>query len=929
MTPGAARRVVRSADPVEAGRELQAGSSAIVVVPSDAAARALGYRRASHTLARLARRHARSMGRMASAFTRRRALRSACARVFGEETATGYATRGAAAVSAWLRAGVPDEPPSGCSDRTSRWWLVASHYQRLLREQGAIDPVEAPRVVADRPPPAMLLTVVGYPTLDPDEVAMVDALAGPGSTVVLPLDPGWTEAADVAARDLIARGWRSETHAGEAPFAAVDAHRAATLEAEVRAALAEVKHLLTEGGHASEDVVIVTREPELYSRELRDVAASYGLPLRVERRVPLARTPLGGWLTNLVEVLADGLPFEASAALLHHPFSGLLDREAFDRARTWRPRGLAAWRRALRSSASSQRADEALDALAPLLSARWRPRVQVPRRAREWRDALDATLRLTLKPEVAAASSHAALVWARALDESLAPGVPLASVEGAEDAVGFTSPASPREPASVRRDTEALDHGAFLRTLRDALKLASVSEAQSDAAADARAVLVVAPEALAGARVRTLLVLGVAEGMLPARVVDPPLLDAFDREELRAAGVALETPADMARRERLAVWGLRRAAQRLWLSYPEQTGRDARLPSALLAELGAEPAPVELSRPASSAERRARDLSRAEAPDDDPVMRAARHAWRVELAREREPQRDGFDGVLGVAIDPHRRRWSATQLTTFGQCRFRWLAQSVWGVREPSEGEVEVTPLLRGSLYHHALAEALRPARGLRGEEARAVAEAALEPAFELAERRTAADSVPHWRHLRHEHLAHLRDLLRQSSFLPDDHEVLEVEREFRGSWHGLQVMGRVDRLDRGPSGVVVIDYKTGASRPQGARGLDGARLDLDLQLPLYLEVAASVLAPNERVESARYISLSAMREIPRSVPEPTETADFLSRLRSSLAAGYFPVEPSPACRYCALEAACRKGPRLDRKREPEPQREPPTGATQ
>ena len=919
MTGSPERLVVRSADPVLAGRALLALEQHQLVVASDAAAQAVGLPRAPLTLARLAHRAARRHGRLAPAVTRRQALRAACASVFADDEAAGYANRGGAAVAAWLRAGLPSAAPAGLSERTARWWQVASRYQQALRAQGNIDPAEACRLVADDPPAPAALAVIGYPALDPDEVLLLDALAGPGSQLVLPRDGSWTEAADASAAALVARGWHQRERNDPAPAAQVEAWRAPTVGAEVRAALAQVKRLLHEAVREPSEIAVVTRDLERYADELRSVARSYGVPLRLERRVALRRTPLGGWLALLLEVLADDFPFEASAALLRHPFCGLLDQDAFDAARRWRPRGFAAWRRALSASSQTERADVALAALAPLASGRVRPRgVSAPRHASGWRTALERLLAAMLLPTARTACEVSLLAWQRALDDAVAPLAP------SDDAVLEQRPGDddldPATAVSAGR-ASGMRRSVLLRAARDVLRVVTVADTAPAAVPDASAVRVVTPEALAGTRVPTVLVLGAAEGIFPAPVVDPPLFDAVDRQELRAAGVAVALPADQARRERLAAWGVWRAAEHLWISYPEQTGRDGRLPSAFLAELGVRAAPLAPERPASPAERRARDLARPEVPDDDadPVLRAARHAWRVELGRERAPERDHFDGVLGRPFDAQGWRWSATQLTTFGQCRFRWLAQSAWGVREPLEGEVEVSPLLRGSLYHHALHGALQAALGLRGEAARTAATAALDAAFAAAERRTAAGAVPHWRHLRVEHLEHLRTLLGQPAFLADDHQVLLLETSFDHVWHGLRVIGRVDRIDRTPDGVMVIDYKTGAGRPLGARGFDPERLDLDLQLPLYLEVAAPSLMPGERVAGARYFSLGAMREIPRAPPDAAETADFVARLRRTLAAGDFPVEPSEACRFCPLEAACRKGPRLEHKRSGPP----------
>ena len=888
MIDAGERTLVRSADPRAAARSLVDPTCQHAIVASRAAALAAGLDPRAPTLARIVRAESRRFGRVASAMQRVQAMRLACAEVFGPVDAAGYAARAAMPVATWLRAGLVAEPPAELSGRTLVWWRVATRYRAALRALGAVDPAEAVRLVAAAPLGRRPLALVGYPTLDPDELALVDALAGPGSVVILPGHGAWTVSADAAATALASLGWATLQREDPAPDAAIEAWRAPTLHAEVRAALAAVKRAVLEEGLAGHDVVVVTRDLERYAGTLRSVAHEIGLPLALERRVPLRATPLGAWLAGLVDAVADDLPFEATAAAARHPFCGLLDQDAFDAARRWRPRGAGAWRRALGRSARRSDAAAALDALAPFLARVARARgASRPAEPGAWRAALERLVDTWLRPEAAAAHAAPLHAWWRAVDDAL-----------------------------VSASQETPVRGAVLRAVRETLRALTVPEPAGQPTDASRAVRVALPEALAGARYERVFLLGAAEGLFPAPVQDPPLFDAFDRDALRAAGVDTPSPADAARRERLAAWLVWRSARRLWLSYPEQVGRDARLPGLLFEALGVAPAPVDLTRPAGPGERRARDLARPNAPDaeHDPALVHARHAWRVECSRERASVRDAFDGVVGTPLDPAARRWSPTQLTTFGQCRFRWLAQSVWGVREPQEGEVEVSPLLRGSLYHQALALALSAALGKRGAEARASALGALERAFETAERATSADAVPHWRHLRGEHLEHLRTLIDSQAFLPDEHQVLRLETSFAGRWFDLDVVGRVDRIDRTPHGVDVIDYKTGSSKPPGARGFDTARLDLDLQLPLYLEVAAPLLAPGEGPASARYFSLGAMREIPRDPPDPAEVADFVTRLRRTLAAGDFPVEPSDACRYCPLEAACRKGPRLEHK---------------
>jgi RecB family exonuclease len=498
--------------------------------------------------------------------------------------------------------------------------------------------------------------------------------------------------------------------------------------------------------------------------------------------------------------------------------------------------------------------------------------------------------------------------------------------------------------ADVADDDGRVRRGAVLATLRDALRaettrdaadvderLSSSTEraAEGDVADEATAVTLRPLEALADARVRHVLLLGAVDGTLPQPTPDDPVLGFHERAALSAAGVPLRGAGDLARGEALRFWGAWRAAgDRLWLGVPAQTGRDARLPSPFLARLGVVADPAGEPLPASPQAFRAAALRAVDRVPDavDPVLAHARRAHAQALAREAEPRWGPDDGFVGIGVDPDGRRWSATQLTDLGTCRFKWWVGRVWGVSAPEEGATELTPLLVGRLYHAALDGALKAAVGRAGPEARRLAAEALDAAFAEAERSEGiADVVPHWARRREDHLAHLRALVGAEAFLPDDHQVLALERWFRGEWEGWHVIGRVDRVDRTPSGVRLIDYKLGSGRPLGARDAELAPT-LDLQLPLYVDVAAPQVAPGERVAGAAYLSLRKMTEVRAKPPDPHELDDLFTRLRDALRAGFFPVEPHPdVCRRCDLDMVCRKGPHLDLK--PSTHRVPPAGA--
>jgi RecB family exonuclease len=817
-----------------------------------------------------------------------------------------------------LRVADLERPPFALEARLERWWRVALRYRAILAEAGVVDPAEALRVAAarfatERPSPRPPVALLGHLDLAADEVEAIDALAGSGSVVVLPHDPPWTDANAQARAALRDRGWREEAVDAAAPWPLVEALAPPTLQAEARWAVAEAKRLLA-GGYASDEVVLAARDVDAYAAAVAAAARAAGVDLRIDRALPLAATAAGAPAMAWLEAVAQRGAFEPTLAWLAHPRVARLSADAIALLRRWRPNDPRAWSRA------DPGVGPALDWPARDTPDAWRARLE-----RGWR-ALGVTA--TADP-----GSGDPLPSAAAGAVEPADG-------GEPDAAGGSADPfdDPLLSGAWREALAALDASAgpggrvgrqeVWSTLRDALWAETVRDEGS--VVPSRDALALRPlAALADARLPHVLLLGAVDGTLPTAAPDDPVLGFHDRAALAAAGVPLRTAGDLARREALGFWGARRAAtERLWIGVPAQTGRDARLPSPYLARLGVVARAVGEPPPASPASFRAAALRALDSVPDalDPVLARARRAHAQALARETDAHWGPDDGFPGLGIDPEDGTWSATELLDLGTCRFRWWVRHAWRVAAPEEGATELTPPVLGRLYHGALEGALASALGLTGAAARAATSAALDAAFERAERRErVGEVVPHWERRRAEHLDHLRALVASPAFLPDEHQVAAIELRFEGRWHGWRVAGRVDRIDRTPGGLRLVDYKLGSGRPLGARDAE-LQPTLDLQLPLYVDVAAPGFAPGEPVAGAVYLSLSKMTELRAQPPDPAHLADLFERLRASLRAGFFPVEPHEAvCRRCDLELVCRKGPHLERK---PPVHRVPGGAT-
>jgi ATP-dependent helicase/DNAse subunit B len=133
--------------------------------------------------------------------------------------------------------------------------------------------------------------------------------------------------------------------------------------------------------------------------------------------------------------------------------------------------------------------------------------------------------------------------------------------------------------------------------------------------------------------------------------------------------------------------------------------------------------------------------------------------------------------------------------------------------------------------------------------------------------------------------------------------------------WHGLQIKGRVDRIDRTVAGLIVIDYKTSGITPAGVKDSTG-KANLDIQLAVYQDAIAQQY-PDDLIDTAAYYSITQQKTLSRPQKDPAQLAAFVQQVKSHLAKGHYPVAPDTArqaCRYCDYDLICRQGDRLTRK---------------
>ena len=777
------------------------------------------------------------------------------------------------------------------SARTTSLIEVTQQYQSSLHKDGLFDASELYWRATELKLEPQQLLVYGYFQPRADELAWLNKIAGSGSLLFLPIDESPLFADTRAAITwLQQQGWEvMPLDAGSPPPSNAElchrfltaepskepidtaiAHTYGTFEAEIRGTLAQVKALLNEDVPAK-NIAIIARDERAYGPKLIDIAWEYGVPIRALYGTPMHTTRLGGWISLLLEVLNAGFPFEATAKLLSHPLCSNPDAGFWAIARAQHPKGFQQWR-----DIANQHLDIDLSALT---------QVNQTRRRDTW---VDWWQRLFKAFDLRRRCAR----WAR---ESIA----FNTLQ--EGLVELSKP-----------EAETLSWPIFKQQLEDLLESLTVPAQPGRGGVELHS-----PASVIGAQYSHLFVMGMADGILPPPVSNDTVLDFFERRQLSEQGIALPTSSERFRTEALSFYYLLQvAAGRITFSYPKLHGRTEQLPSPYLKRLSLQAAQPPKQPIASLEEMRRyylRQHEKAEG-DADAVLTQAVRAFHVEQHRESAQPADEYDGVIGVPFDYSDWTFSVSQLTSLGQCRFRWFADKVLKLGAPIEVEEDLSPSLRGSLYHKVV-ELL--VQAVQADSTRSlIDESLLKEKFLEAEQDVKLPPLLNWEVRREDHLRQLSTTLRKPTFWPTEATPIATEQRFEGEWQGLKVTGRIDRIDETPSGLVLIDYKTGGSVPKGIKDSND-KASIDLQIPLYQDIAA-VLYPEESIADSQYFSLAKGKKLSVSSKAPQhELPAAIESCKNALNTGSYPVQPDAkreACRYCDFDLMCRQGSRLARK---------------
>lgn len=130
--------------------------------------------------------------------------------------------------------------------------------------------------------------------------------------------------------------------------------------------------------------------------------------------------------------------------------------------------------------------------------------------------------------------------------------------------------------------------------------------------------------------------------------------------------------------------------------------------------------------------------------------------------------------------------------------------------------------------------------------------------------------------------------------------EVVSTEKQFKVEIAGVQVSGRIDRIDRMPDGAIrIVDYKTGKAKDQ-------KDADKSLQLSIYALAAAKLdakLTPNRLV---LYNLVTNAPVVTKRTPEALQKAtDKVRDVAAKIRAGDFAPDPGYHCKWCGYKDLC------------------------
>lgn len=273
--------------------------------------------------------------------------------------------------------------------------------------------------------------------------------------------------------------------------------------------------------------------------------------------------------------------------------------------------------------------------------------------------------------------------------------------------------------------------------------------------------------------------------------------------------------------------------------------------------------------------------------------RYSERAW-AEILLNTVPKRQLAPAPVEGKYDFASQPLSATGLKVFLECRRKFYHRYVEKLAEhkppremPEEYEI-------GNALHHAL-------RMVYTEQRRFENAASLKASVAQKLAQVSGDTELE-RYLQQVWLKRLEPFFEQEAARFRAVEVVACERQLQVPYLGMTLTGQIDRIDRGPDGLEVLDYKSGSYPLYTAKTVEGAT---DFQLEFYHLLASQI----DAVSFCGYYDLNRGN----IVREPVMALKFerltqhLESIRSTDHFVFEQTEDLAKCRFCAYVHLCAR----------------------
>jgi RecB family exonuclease len=132
---------------------------------------------------------------------------------------------------------------------------------------------------------------------------------------------------------------------------------------------------------------------------------------------------------------------------------------------------------------------------------------------------------------------------------------------------------------------------------------------------------------------------------------------------------------------------------------------------------------------------------------------------------------------------------------------------------------------------------------------------------------------------------------------------ILETEKFFEIYWQNHKIVGKIDRVDRLPTGEIeIIDYKTNKKLPREDD------FSYDWQLAMYKWAAQTLWTQTQPSKLTLYYLRHNKKFSPQNIKEISDLQDYIIKTVSLIESSKFLPQPSVLCGYCEYLDRCKMG---------------------